>query len=84
MSSQAARTFDVAEQDLRAVFLPYGPVYSIRIDTDKGLMRNGGNDEGSSQSGLSPKKKGRREGIAFGWMLSKKDAERTLRLPTGD
>ena len=68
--------FDATEQDLRAVFLPYGPIYSIHIPIDK----DGAEEEGgeTSQGGLSPKKKGRSKGFAFVWMLSKKDAEKAI------
>ncbi|KAI0090642.1 hypothetical protein BDY19DRAFT_904925 [Irpex rosettiformis] len=61
--------FDITEQDLRAVFLPYGPIHSIHIPM-KDLETN---EEGSS-SQIKPKAKG----YAFVWMLSKKDAEKAL------
>jgi nucleolar protein 4 len=55
--------FDITEQDLRAIFLPYGPVHSIHIPTGKA------DDDG---------KKAKAKGFAFVWMLSKKDAEIAL------
>jgi nucleolar protein 4 len=55
--------FDITEQDLRAIFLPYGPVHSIHIPT--------GEADGEG-------KKAKAKGFAFVWMLSKKDAEIAL------
>ena len=55
--------FDITEQDLRAVFLPYGPVHSIHIPQGEGDADG---------------KKARAKGFAFVWMLSKKDAEKAL------
>jgi nucleolar protein 4 len=55
--------FNITEQDLRAVFLPYGPIHSINIPTAEG------GEDG---------KKARAKGFAFVWMLSKKDAEKAL------
>jgi nucleolar protein 4 len=57
--------FEATEQDLRAVFLPYGPIYSIHIPK----AEQDGNGEG---------KKERTKGFAFVWMLSKKDAEKAI------
>ncbi|TFK50522.1 hypothetical protein OE88DRAFT_1750830 [Heliocybe sulcata] len=54
--------FNVTEQDLRAVFLPYGPIYSINLPTTR------------AEEGEQPRPKG----FAFVWMLSKKDAERAM------
>ncbi|KAF8992929.1 hypothetical protein BDQ17DRAFT_1368895 [Cyathus striatus] len=58
--------FSATEQDLRSVFLPYGPVFSIRvpiaeqnaIDIERGTVSN--------------------KGFAFVWMYSRKDAQRAL------
>ena len=55
--------FDITEQDMRAVFLPYGPIHSIHIPIGE-----------ADADG----KKGRAKGFAFVWMLSKKDAEKAL------
>lgn len=61
--------FDITEQDLRAVFLPYGPIHSIHIP----LKEPEPKEEGSSEQ---PKPRGK--GYAFVWMLSKKEAEKAL------
>lgn len=58
--------FNTTQQDLRAVFLPYGPIHSINIPTEKT------NDEEEAP------KKPRMRGFAFVWMMSKKDAERAI------
>ena len=55
--------FDITEQDLRAVFLPYGPVHSIHVPQVE--------EEADG-------KKSRAKGFAFVWMLSKKDAEKAI------
>ncbi|KAJ7756779.1 hypothetical protein DFH07DRAFT_868169 [Mycena maculata] len=61
--------FNATEQDLRAVFLPYGPVYSIHIPH-------------ADAKGKKPETEepvpARTKGYAFVWMLSKKDAERAI------
>ncbi|KAJ7702426.1 hypothetical protein B0H17DRAFT_1176243 [Mycena rosella] len=61
--------FNATEQDLRAVFLPYGPVYSIHIPP-------------ADVKGKKPETEepgpARTKGYAFVWMLSKKDAERAI------
>jgi nucleolar protein 4 len=61
--------FNATEQDLRAVFLPYGPVYSIHIPP-------------ADAKGKKPETEApapaRTKGYAFVWMLSKKDAERAI------
>lgn len=61
--------FDITEQDLRAVFLPYGPIYSIHIPMKELEPKEEGSSEPSKPSG---------KGYAFVWMLSKKDAEKAL------
>ena len=61
--------FDIAEQDLRAVFLPYGPIYSIHIPMAEVEPKEEEADEAPSR---------RAKGYAFVWMLSKKDAEKAL------
>ncbi|KXN82917.1 hypothetical protein AN958_02000 [Leucoagaricus sp. SymC.cos] len=58
--------FNITEQDLRAVFLPYGPVYQIHVPTTE--VKTEGDGSG----------KPRAKGFAFVWMLSKKDAERAI------
>ncbi|KAF8444032.1 hypothetical protein L210DRAFT_3611317 [Boletus edulis BED1] len=66
--------FDVTEQDLRAIFLPYGPIHSIHIplaEVDDVKVENDEEHKGSF-------KQARSKGFAFVWMLSKKDAESAL------
>lgn len=73
--------FNATDQDLRAVFLPYGPVYSIHIPLDKEDKDDGAEEEegGGGGGDSSPKKKkARTKGFAFVWMLSKKDAEKAI------
>ncbi|KAF9235493.1 hypothetical protein BU15DRAFT_89579 [Melanogaster broomeanus] len=67
--------FDITEQDLRAIFLPYGPIHSIHIpfanvDDTK--------TETNTDTKPSPVKTARSKGFAFVWMLSKKDADIAL------
>ncbi|ETW75268.1 hypothetical protein HETIRDRAFT_244962, partial [Heterobasidion irregulare TC 32-1] len=62
--------FDVTEQDLRAVFLPYGPIYAVHIPTTL---------EGEEQEkGATEKARTRGKGFAFVWMWSKKEAEKAM------
>lgn len=65
--------FNATEQDLRAIFLPYGPIYSIQIPTDDKPTK-----EDDHNAGPTLAKKVRIKGFAFVWMLSKKDAERAI------
>ncbi|KAE9410201.1 hypothetical protein BT96DRAFT_953357 [Gymnopus androsaceus JB14] len=60
--------FNTTDQDLRAVFLPYGPVHSINIPKEKKT------DDDDTHTA----KKVRTRGFAFVWMMSKKDAERAI------
>ena len=60
--------FNATEQDLRAVFLPYGPISSVHIPTSQKVVEGGENAPG----------KPRMKGFAFVWMLSRKDAERAM------
>ncbi|KAG6819698.1 hypothetical protein H0H93_009492 [Arthromyces matolae] len=62
--------FNASEQDLRAAFLPYGPIYSIHIPT---AQKQDEETEGSNTT-----KPVRTKGFAFVWMLSKKDAETAI------
>ncbi|KAJ7582762.1 hypothetical protein C8J56DRAFT_864966 [Mycena floridula] len=55
--------FNLTEQDLRALFLPYGPIHSIDIPSFE------------PKEGETRKLK---KGFAFVWMLSKKDAEKAM------
>jgi nucleolar protein 4 len=61
--------FNATEQDLRAVFLPYGPVHSIHIP----VAEPKGKKPETEEPGPA-----RTKGYAFVWMLSKKDAERAI------
>ncbi|TFK36256.1 hypothetical protein BDQ12DRAFT_634278 [Crucibulum laeve] len=64
--------FNATEQDLRAVFLPYGPIYSVHIPS-------GEKSEATKEEQMdTPKKRPRTKGFAFVWMLSKKDAEHAI------
>lgn len=62
--------FDITEPDLRAVFLPYGPIYSIHIPLAEPVELK---DEETGE----PSRR-RTKGYAFVWYLSKKDAEKAL------
>ena len=64
--------FDVTEQDLRAVFLPYGPIHEIHIP-----RQTADAEAGQAESSASTRKL-RTRGFAFVWMLSKKDAEKAV------
>lgn len=61
--------FGITEQDLRALFLPYGPIHSIDIPTI---------EDGKTEDDESERKMPRIKGFAFVWMLSKKDAEKAM------
>ncbi|KAF8552784.1 RNA-binding domain-containing protein [Imleria badia] len=66
--------FNVTEQDLRAIFLPYGPIHSIHIpQAEVGDVKTEADAEHEGSS-----KAARSKGFAFVWMLSKKDAESAL------
>ncbi|KAH0828730.1 hypothetical protein J3R83DRAFT_3142 [Lanmaoa asiatica] len=80
MPSRASRLivrnlpFDITEQDLRAIFLPYGPIHSIHIplaEVDDDKAEDDAETKGSFRIARS-------KGFAFVWMLSKKDAESAL------
>ncbi|KAF7311626.1 Ribosome biogenesis [Mycena kentingensis (nom. inval.)] len=64
--------FNATEQDLRAVFLPYGPIHSIHIPLaeDKGKGK-----QAEDADVVAPP---RTKGYGFVWMLSRKDAERAM------
>ncbi|KAF9268810.1 RNA-binding domain-containing protein [Marasmius fiardii PR-910] len=68
--------FNTTEQDLRAVFLSYGPIHSIHIPTEKVKYENA--EQSTSEAGPSSPRKPKTRGFAFVWMLSKKDAERAI------
>jgi nucleolar protein 4 len=59
--------WNITESDLRALFLPYGVVYSVNIPFDSPAAED-------EQRVRKPKAKG----FAFVWMLTKADAEKAL------
>ncbi len=68
--------FNITEQDLRAVFLPHGSIYSIdmpRIDADNHVKAEGG----------EPSAPLRGKGFAFVWMWNKKEAETAMNACNG-
>ena len=65
--------FNATEQDLRAAFLPYGPIYSIQIPTDDKTTKK---DDVPATATVN--RKVRTKGFAFVWMSSKKDAEKAI------
>ena len=68
--------FDITEQDLRAIFLPHGSIYSIdipRIDADNHIEGEGG----------EPSVPPRGKGFAFIWMWNRKEAETVLNACNG-
>ncbi|KAG6896912.1 hypothetical protein C0992_005315 [Termitomyces sp. T32_za158] len=70
--------FNATEQDLRAVFLPYGPIYSIHIPKKQDVRGEGEVEVEGKVEGSSRVKPVRTKGFAFVWMLSKKDAEKAI------
>jgi nucleolar protein 4 len=69
--------FNATEQDLRAVFLPYGPIYSIHIPSSATTGVSEGPEKITSTNDTGSVKK-ITAGFAFIWMLSKKDAEKAI------
>lgn len=69
--------WNVTEQELRALFLAYGPVYSVDIPKENGEPPS--EDEGGPSKSRPPKTKG----FAFVWMLSRGDAEKALQVVNG-
>jgi nucleolar protein 4 len=64
-------SWNVTEQELRALFLPHGPVYSVDIPKEKGEPQN-------EEDGPSKPRQPKAKGFAFVWMLSRGDAEKAL------
>ncbi|KAI0049314.1 RNA-binding domain-containing protein [Auriscalpium vulgare] len=81
--------FDITEQDLRAVFLPYGPVFSITIpqkpDPAPSTKEEADGDDDVKMEDAEPRTmpKALGKGYAFVWMWSKKDAEKAIEGATG-
>ena len=68
--------FDIAEQDLRAVFLPHGSIYSIdipQVNADNHVRAEGG----------EPSSPLRGKGFAFVWMWNRKEAETAMNACNG-
>jgi nucleolar protein 4 len=69
--------WDITEQDLRALFLPYGPIHSVHIPSAKPeqltekIVEDGQEDKEADA-------KPRARGFAFVWMVSKPDAAKAL------
>lgn len=61
--------FDITLEDLRAIFLPYGPIYDITVP--------------SQASEESESKPARGRGFAFVWFVSRADAARALESVNG-
>ncbi|KAI0371919.1 RNA-binding domain-containing protein [Pilatotrama ljubarskyi] len=70
--------FDITEQDLRAIFLPYGPIYSVHIPLASETKKEDIKEEEVKQEEGSSKPRPRIKGFAFVWFLSRKDAEKAL------
>ncbi|KAL5505029.1 NOP4 [Sanghuangporus vaninii] len=60
--------WNITEKDLRALFLPFGPIYSISIPMGNPSTEDAKNDN----------TKPRAKGFAFVWFFSKKDAEKAI------
>ncbi|KAI6139636.1 hypothetical protein EDD17DRAFT_343402 [Pisolithus thermaeus] len=67
--------FDFTEQDVRAIFLPYGPIHSINMPVTN---FGDGTEQGDREEGTKSSASNRSKGFAFVWMLSRKDAETAL------
>lgn len=63
--------WDTTEADLRAAFLPFGPLHSVDLPT------------APSKYGETSNSRPRLRGFAFVWFLSKKDAEKALESVNG-
>ncbi|KAH8996680.1 hypothetical protein EDB92DRAFT_1933612 [Lactarius akahatsu] len=68
--------FDITEQDLRAIFLPHGSIYSVDIpQVNK-------NDDVKAESSKSAAPQ-RGKGFAFVWMWNRKEAETAMNACNG-
>ena len=70
--------FNATEQDIRAVFLPYGPIHSIHIPMDDVQSSEPQLELPAEGGPTAAVRKPRTKGFAFVWMLSKKDAEKAI------
>ena len=68
--------FDITEQDLRAVFLPHGSIYSVDIP------QVNMNDDADAESS-KPSAPQRGKGFAFVWMWNRKEAESAMNACNG-
>jgi len=76
--------FDVTEQDLRALFLPYGTIYSVNLprstisttDTKENADGEGAVKEEGEEPRIPPAPRGK--GFAFVWMWTKREAEKAM------
>lgn len=68
--------FNATEQDLRAIFLPYGPIHSVHIPLDDKPAPKV--EDHAESSAAAATRRPRTRGFAFIWMLSRKDAERAI------
>jgi len=77
--------FNATEQDLRAIFLPYGPIHSIHIPIEKKEESDvhvhaeaESSTAAATAAAYAAARRPRTKGFAFVWMLSRKDAEKAI------
>ncbi|KAL1944047.1 hypothetical protein VTO73DRAFT_3865 [Trametes versicolor] len=70
--------FDITEQDLRSIFLPYGPIHSVHIPLDVKKEEAKEEEADEEEEGTSKPRPPRTKGFAFIWFLSRKDAEKAM------
>lgn len=70
--------FDITEQDLRSIFLPYGPVHLVHIPLDVKKEEAKEDEADEEEEGTSKPRPPRTKGFAFVWFLSRKDAEKAM------
>ncbi|KAH9849392.1 hypothetical protein C2E23DRAFT_737573 [Lenzites betulinus] len=72
--------WNITEQDLRAIFLPHGPIHSVHIPKSTEVKKDDDDAEGDEvkQEESSSKPRMRAKGFAFVWFLSRKDAEKAM------